>query len=237
MQGPQSKTEPTAATLVGMKRLLTLIASSTILLFSNACNMLKPAPTPPYESVIVVEGDQGQYLEGATVTFKTKVVGKSDASGRINLRLRGAEGHVFALNVKCPDGYTQPKKPVTVVLRRLAGDSKAEYRVSCPRAMRRVVVAVRADKGPNLPVVYLGRKVATTDGLGVAHVALDVTPNQSILLKLDTSERKRLRPENPTNSFEVKNADELFVFDQTFTVERPKRVYRRRSKPTGPQPI
>ncbi|MEZ4220824.1 MAG: hypothetical protein R3B13_07815 [Polyangiaceae bacterium] len=203
-----------------------------------SCNLLRPPPTPSYESLIVVEGDPGQPLAGATVQYNKKVVGQSDASGHVNLKLHGAEGHVISLGVTCPDGFQQPAKPVSVVLRRLAGGAKAEYRVSCPRAMRRVVIAVRATNGPNLPVVYLGREVTNTDANGIAHVALSVPPNQGISLKLDTSANERLSPKSPTNSFDVKNEDALFVLNQDFKVERPRRVYTR-SKPTntGPTPL
>ena len=60
--------------------------------------------------------------------------------------------------------------------------------------MRRVVVAVRAENGPNLPVTYLGRAVGRTDASGAAHVLLAMHPGDQFSLGLDTSGNKRIPP-------------------------------------------
>ena len=110
--------------------------------------------------------------------------------------------------------------------------------MDCPKSSRAVVVAVRADSGPNLAVMYLGREVARTDVSGAAHVFLEVPPNQvfQLAISTDTDGAKDLRPQSPTATFEVKQADDVFVFDQKFKVER-KKVRGGRAKPKGPTPL
>jgi len=116
---------------------------------------------------------------------------------------------------------------------------RPEYTVDCPKAARTIVVAVRADSGPNLPVMFLNREVARTDVSGAAHVLLEVPPNQMFSLQLSTAadDAKDLRPQNPTATFEVKQEDAVFVFDQKFKQERKKIISRGKPKPTGPTPL
>lgn len=202
------------------------------------CNLLRPPPAPSFALAIVVDGDPGEALEGATVTYKGKTVGVTDKTGKVQIRLKGPEGQVFALGVQCPEGHQSPTEPVAVTLRRIAErDATPEYKVSCPRAMRKVVVAVRAERGADLPVVYLGKELTRTDQSGAAHIVLDVPPNQAFQLKLNTDSNSRLLPQNPTTTFEVKDADEVFVFDPQFKLEKPKYRYRGPSRPKGPTPI
>jgi len=56
--------------------------------------------------------------------------------------------------------------------------------------MRRVVVAVRAENGPNLPVMYLDRAVTRTDAGGAASFALEVPPGSQFTVALNTIERR-----------------------------------------------
>jgi hypothetical protein len=156
--------------------------------------------------------------------------------GTIQFKLTGTEGQVFDLTVKCPEGHESPKQPVPVTLRKLA-DPKAvpEYLASCQPSLRTVVVAIRADNGPNLPVMYKGSKLATTDASGSAHLLLKVRPNQSLQVKLDTSEAKDLLPESPVQAFEVKHEDDVWVLDQPFHFQKKKRTYVPRGpRNTGP---
>ncbi len=217
---------------------LTLAAIS--LTTVSACNLLKPPPPKPFEAQVRVFSDPGQPLKGAEVYYKQKRVGVSDEAGVVNFRLKGAEGQVYDLSVKCPVGFQTPAKPLSVTLRKMApGSAKPEYQVDCPPVTRHIVVAVRAESGPNLPVMYLGKEIVRTDQSGAAHLLLNVPPNQSFRLQLGTDgeDAKDLRPQNPSASFEVKSEDAVLIFDQQFKVER-KRVYRRAAaKPTGPRPL
>jgi hypothetical protein len=213
-------------------------ASLGALLLTTGCNLLKPPPPPTFQATIRVEGDPGQPLAGTQVLYKNKQIGMTDATGLVTFKLKGNDGQVFDLMVKCPPGYESPTKPLSVTLRKLT-DPKAqpEYSVKCPPTLRTIVVAVRAANGPNLPVVYLGRPRTKTDQSGAAHLVLQVPPNQPVQLKLDTAEYKDLRPESPSQSLQVKDADEVIVLDQEFKVEKKvvPRAYVKKS--SGPKPI
>jgi hypothetical protein len=207
-----------------------------LLLAGSACNLLESPPPPSFAAIVRVESDPGRPLAGAEVLYKTKLIGTSDPSGVVQFKLTGGEGQTFDLTVKCPEGH-EAAKGVAVTLRKLA-DPKAipEYKVSCKPSLRTVVVAVRAENGPNLPVIYKGSVRARTDASGAAHLVIPSRANQSISIKLDTAEAKDLRPESPVTTFEVKESDELYVLDQSFKVER-KRVYVGRPRPSGPRPL
>lgn len=220
-----------------MLRAVCLLAVSSLSL--AGCKWLEPPPPPSFEVRIRVFGDPTMPMKGARVTYKGKEVGVTNDAGTVDFKLTGAEGQIYELMVKCPDGFTSPPKAIAVALRRLAESARPEYRADCPPSLRKVVVAVRADNGKDLPVMHLGREVARTDESGAAHVLLTVPPNQLVQLKLSTDDpaAKDLRPQNPIASFEVKDRDEVLVFDQKFKVERKVIRYRAKAKPTGPRPL
>ncbi len=197
----------------------------SIVLAAPACKALEPIPPPPLEVLIRVTGDPGQPIKDATVTFNGQKVSQSGPDGVAQLKLSGKDGEVFEVSVACPEGYLSPSRPVQVVLKRLAdATKKPEYAVSCPPSQRTVIVAVRADNGSNLPVLYLGREVARTDAAGAAHVMLKLKPDEQFDLVLGTGDNDRLRPQNPFASFVVKERDEVFTFDQRFELEKKKAV-------------
>ncbi len=176
------------------------VTTGLVALSLLGCDLLKPPPPKPFEARVKVYGDPGQPLKGAEVWYKQKKIGVTDDSGVVNFRLKGAEGEVYDLTLKCPTGFQSPGKPVSVTLRKTTDPSqRPEYQVDCPKATRAVVVAVRADSGANLPVMYLGREVARTDVSGAAHVLLDLPPNQMFQLSISTEGdgAKNLRPQNP----------------------------------------
>ncbi|HEY1692536.1 MAG TPA: hypothetical protein VGG39_10265 [Polyangiaceae bacterium] len=196
-------------------------------------------PPPPLVVKVLVESDPGVPVTGATVQSGGRVVGTTGPTGATELTLRGEEGQSFDLTVQCPDGYKSPFTPVTVALRRLADPSKVPvYEVSCPPTTRTVVVAIAADRGPNLPVLYLGREVARTDASGAADVLLRVTPGEQVSLTIATTEKgaEALRPQSPVATFNVKDQDDVFVFATRFSVEA-KRAPRVFAAPKGPTRI
>lgn len=175
-----------------------------------------------------VESDPGLPVAGATVWRAQKPVATTGPDGRAMLSLPGADGELADVTVQCPETLVSPPKPLSVRLARLADPNRVpEYQVACPPRVRRVVVAVRADNGPNLPVVYLNRTVARTDASGAAHFALEAAPGTQLQVTLDTTEKgnERLRPQSPMRPFTVAQADEILLFEQRFEVEK-KPVYR-----------
>jgi hypothetical protein len=192
-----------------------------------ACDAFKPLAPPPQEIIVHVSGDPGRPLKDAALLYNGQKVAATGDDGIGKLKLTGKDGEGFDITVTCPEGFQSPSKPISVILRRLADPSKVpEYEVACPPTARTVVVAVRAEGGVNLPVMYLGREVGRTDGSGSAHVLLKLKPDEPFDLVLGTTEKgnERLRPQNPFASFVVKDHDDVFVFDQKFEQEKKKVV-------------
>lgn len=209
---------------------------------ASACKQLEEPPPPPFQVAVTVEADKGVPLPGAVVQRNAKEIGKTDGTGKAILTFRGEDGDQIDVYVKCPEGFDSPTKPTTVALHRIA-DSKrfAEYPVLCPPAERKVVVALRAEGGPNLPVRYLGRDIARTDASGAATFLLNAKPNEHLEFQIDTTEKgnEMLRPQNPALSLVVDNKDNYYALDQPFQKQKVSVVYtsRPRPQPIGPTPL
>lgn len=223
-----------------MRPYLPLLATAVVSI--TACGKLEEPPPPPFQVSVLVEADQGVPIPGAVVQRNNQEIGKTDGNGKAILTFHGEEGDQIDVWVKCPDNFDSPTKPVTVALRRLADPQKlAEYPVKCPPAEREVVVALLADNGPNLPVKYLGRDVARTDGSGAATFMLKAKPGDHMEFMLDTSakENEKLRPQSPSVSIVVDNKDAFYALEQPFQKEKTKIVYvaPHRPQPIGPTPL
>lgn len=192
-------------------------------LVGGGCKDLDPPPPPPFQIYIKVESDPGKAVQGAIIARSNKTLATTGEDGRGMLTLIGAEGETTDVNVRCPDFYTSPTKPTTLRLTRFAERSKIpEYAVSCPPMRRRVVVAVKADNGANLPVIYLNRIITRTDVSGAAHFALEVAPGAQFQVALDTAEQPRLKPTSPSKPFTVGQNDDILVWEQKFDVEKTR---------------
>lgn len=181
----------------------------------------RSAPTPfPFR--IVVEGDPGRPIASAKVLRDTKEIASTDAQGIAKVDLRGADGDVIDVDVRCPDAYRSPPKALPLRHARVSSGRVPEIKVACPPTTRRVVVAVRADHGPNLPVRYLDQVVARTDASGAATFAVDVAAGAQFTVALDTTEpgAERLRPQNPSRPFVANGEEGLLLMDQRFTLEK-----------------
>jgi hypothetical protein len=195
-----------------------------------------------YRFSLHIEAEPGTPLAGALVTQGEQLLGESDAAGGVAIEARATEGRVLAVRVSCPDGYRSPAEPISIVLRRIAeSDRSPEYLARCEPSLRSLVVAVRADAGIPLPVLYLGREVARTDRAGAAHVLLESLPEDGFELTLDTSALPGLRPQNPSARFVVAEHDDVLVFSQKFqlpprrtpTPARTPHIVRLGGRPAG----
>jgi hypothetical protein len=183
---------------------------------------LDPPKPAPFTVAFAVEGDPGHPIAKAVVTRNDKTVATTGTDGRAELTLDGADGETVDASVKCPDGFTSPPRPVSIRLAR-TGDGKAPvFKVACPPTQRHVVVAVKAENGPNLPVLYLGKVITHTDESGAAHFAIEAPPGDQFQVVLDTGDNKRISPASPSRPFTVGATDDIFVFEQKFEVEKKK---------------
>lgn len=206
-----------------------------------SCQAVEPPPPPPQIVGVRVFSDPGHPIVDAVLVFNGREVAKTREDGLGQIKLNGRDGDVFQVIVRCPKGFDSPLQPIQVRLQRLADPKQfPEFDAKCPPSSRRVVVAVRAENGPNLPVVYLGREVAKTDDSGAAHVFLELKSGEQFDLTLNTAgeENAELKPQNPVASFSVAQQDDVFLFDQKFKV--PEKAVIRWSgpkEPTGPVKI
>lgn len=185
------------------------------------CKDFDPPPTPPFRVYVKVESDPSKPVEGATVARGTKTLATTDAEGRALLTIAGSEGESVDVAVKCPDQFQSPLKSTSIRLTRFADPKRVpEYAVACPPTKRRVVVAIKAENGANLPVRYLNQTIARTDASGAAHVLLEVPPGSQFQIGLDTSDNPRMKPPSPTRPFTVGQSDDILLFEQKFDVER-----------------
>ncbi|MBX3189241.1 MAG: hypothetical protein KF819_19615 [Labilithrix sp.] len=204
-------------------RIALALAAAAAALAASGCKDLEPPAAPPFQIFVRVDSDPGRPVPGATVSRNNKTLATTGPDGRAMLTLQGAEGETTDVSIKCPDAFTSPTKPTSIRLTRFADKTKVpEYTLSCPPTLRRVVVAVKADNGPNLPVVYLNKVITRTDLSGAAHFALEVAPGAQFQVTLDTGENSRLKPPSPTKPFTVGQHDEILLFEQRFELERQK---------------
>ena len=214
------------------------VALCTALATASSCKSFEPPPPAPFQIFVRVESDPGRAVPGAVVTRNDKALAATGADGRALLTLPGAEGEITDVTVKCPASFQSPAKPVSLKLTRLADKTKIpEYSVACPPTLRHVVVAVKAENGPNVPVVYLNRAMTRTDASGAAHFALEAAPGTQVLVTLDTTEQGRLKPPNPSKPFTIGQTDDILVFEQKFDVEKPSAPRVFVPRPSVPKPL
>jgi hypothetical protein len=204
---------------------------------ATGCSTAGSTPSShTFEVVIEVHGDPGEAVADAELRLDGKAVGRTDASGRVGLRIVGPEGQSAALLLSCPEGYAATGEPITVALRRLADPGlRPRLLARCAPTVRSVVIAVRAAGAADLPVRYLGEELVRTDRSGAAHALLRVAPGERLELQLDTTAQPDLRPRNPTAVFDIPDEDVILLFAESFTREpKPRRAV---VKPKGPTRI
>jgi hypothetical protein len=178
---------------------------------------------------------------GARLVIGGRPVKQTDAQGVAQLLLPGNDGTQYQVTVQCPPGTTGPASPITVTLRTLElADQAAAQRgivqsVQCTPNERTLGVVVRTEGQSNIPIFWQNREVARTDQGGVAHLTFRVKPQTSVQLELRTTELPNLRPENPRQTFQVADADDIQTWDQTFQVQAPQPSVVRR--PRRPAPV
>jgi hypothetical protein len=228
-----------------MKGLARLVGLGLVTVLASTGCAAKDAEDPSklaFSAEVVVTSDPGQGVAGVQLTSGGRPLASTDAEGHARVELHGSEGDSAEIAVTCPAAFQSPAEPIVVSLRRLSADSHAPSFVArCAPLTRTVVVGIRTENGPNLPVLYLGKEVGRTDAWGAAHVVLTVKASEQVTLALDTKsgadKRPKLRPENPTLTFVAKDKDDFVVLEQKFEVERAAVVRARAPQRGGPTRI
>jgi hypothetical protein len=178
-------------------------------------------------------------MPGAQILLRDRELGITDATGAFRMQTPGVEGTAVELTVRCPNGFTSPQQPVTLVLRsmvtldRAQQGTGAETTTECPPSQRIAAVVVRTPNRANLPILYNGHEITRTDLQGVAHMIFRVAPGESIPLRIDTTAQPTLRPQNPQLVVSTRGGDDVYVASQSFDEEIPRAVRR----PSGPRAV
>jgi hypothetical protein len=174
-----------------------------------------------YPVQIVAFGDANKPLAGVELLLGKRTVGTTDAAGSLKLSLKGNEGDVVNLSVKCPESFASPEGSLSVGLRHFAeGSPPPRFETRCIPLVHSFVVGIRTENGANLPILRLDKTIGKTDDFGVAHLLVQAAPHDQVALTLDTTDFPMLRPQKPTLSFAAPDHDELVLLEQKFTVLR-----------------
>lgn len=192
----------------------------------------KPVPTLPKIS-IRASTTRGAPVTGAEVMMAGVVLARSDAAGAAKVDVGGSEGDTFELQVRCPSPLKSPAAPLVIRRLEIAGGD-VEHAVKCEETRRTLVVVVRAEGGPDLPILYLGKEIGRTDASGAAHVRLDtdIKDRVELILGTDGAQMAGAHPQNPSATFEPADHDE--VKEMSVTFKRDAKPKPHRVAPKGP---
>lgn len=198
-----------------------------------------------YPVIFQAHEPSGKPVSGVGITVNARSAGRTDAEGSLRVSLKGREGGQAKLQADCPEGYLDPIDLQPIVLRKVLKvavrpDPQAiEIAVTCKPAKTKAVVVVRADGEEDMPVLVDGSEVARTNSEGVAHLIVNMAPGTEFQVKLSTTHKPRLRPQEPSQTFAMQDIENVLVFDQKFEMAESKRRSRRsrrssKSKPGAP---
>lgn len=196
-----------------------------------ACGAEPPPPQHPVS--FYLEADPGDELAGVEVFANGQSIGVSGDTGMLQALLTGTDGAAFEISWTCPEGHRAPEGTQSLRLREFQQlDPEAESGLSmtlgCPPTNRSAAFVVRTNGQANIPVLVNGEEIARTGPSGVAHVVLDAEPGTAFRVQLATVDQALLRPQNPSQTYTLGDADDVFVMNQDFeSAEPPRRVRRR----------
>jgi len=196
-------------------------------------------PPPPIEVHVVVVDEEKEPIKGAElVTPNGGILATTDARDRAVVLHAGRVGAASSIQVRCPVGFRSPSEPLVIRRMQAVVSVPPEYAAKCNHLRHKLVIAIRAEGGSDLPVLHLGREVARTDASGSAHVLVDGNVRDRVELVLSTAgpENSRLHPQNPSGVFDVAEHDDIAVFDVKFTRDAPPPLPRRIRR-LGPRPM
>lgn len=196
----------------------------------------KTAATPPLRVTVNVVSSRGAPVEGAEILLHGQVLGRSAADGRAVVEIAGGhEGDSFPLDVHCPGALRSPAEPLVVRQLAIAGGN-VEHTAKCEETRRILTVVVRAENGPNLPILRLDHEIGRTDGSGAATIRIDCDVHERVELVLGTKgvpEMADAHPQDPPAVFPPEETDAIHEFSVTFTKDAKRKPQK--AAPKGPQ--
>jgi hypothetical protein len=203
---------------------------------ASACARSEP-PVPLAELPIVLRAStpEGAVVSGLRAWADGRELGSTRGDGVLSASLRGHEGQRIALSFACPPGQRTLDAQREVALRRMqaiaSGAAALTISVACEPIERVAALVVRA-RGPRshgLPVLVGGEVVAHTAHDGTAHLLIPTRAHSTLRVTIDTKAAPALRPISPVQTFEVRDADRLLLFDQRFALDTRTPVARQPS--------
>ena len=215
--------------------------ASCLCIVMSVLGCSEPPPVPVHGVTFIATADD-EPLAGVQVRLGDRVLGATNEEGELGVTLRGKDGNSIVYAVTCPVGHRTPTDLTPLILRSfkpLPGvkNRGIEIKLNCPPSERHASIIVRATGGANLPVMMLGREVGRTDANGIAHVLFTASPNTTFRITVDTSSNEFLRPTSPTQEFLLGDADDIFLFDQTFVEQKPEVIHHRTGPKHGPSKL
>lgn len=214
---------------------MNLRASACALLLFSTIGCSSKTTDDRFEiSLRAISDDMTPLADVAFATGKSNL-GRTSNSGVVNVRLRGTEGQTLPVTVTCPGGYESSGElsPLRLARTRRVGQTLAQpltVEATCIRKLRDVVLVVRAENASNLAVHVDGKPAATTTD-GTAHLLLQLDRDvRQVSVTLDTTDQPKLRPQNPSRTFDLHGKDTVLVMDQSFTAS-PKPQHRNSRAP------
>lgn len=195
------------------------------LLATAACGS-KPSQDRFDLSLRATSDDSTPLNNVAFETGKSKL-GATDASGALTVRLRGVEGQTLPITFTCPDGYEAAGGARSLRLTHTRGVTEGSSQpltldATCIRILRQVVVVVRSENATDLPVLIDGKTTAIAAD-GTAHLLLALDRDvRAVTVALDTSTQPKLRPQNPSRTFDLHGKDAVLVMAQSFSSTKPR---------------
>jgi hypothetical protein len=203
---------------------------------ASACaRSAQPLPLTELPIVLRASTPDGAVVAGLRAWADGRELGSTRGDGVLNATLRGREGQRVALSFACPPGQRTLDAQRELALRRMQpvarGAAALTIAVACQPIERVAALVVRA-RGPRrhgLPVLVGGEVVAHTAHDGTAHLLIPTRAHSTLRVTIDTKAAPALRPISPVQTFEVRDADRLLLFDQRFALDARTPVARQPS--------
>lgn len=170
---------------------------------------------------IQVTDDDARPLAGVPIELDGISATKTGTDGSARISLAPTGPARARIGVACPTGSREvaPRH----VLRALAGDAaRLELTFLCRPALRTLAVVLRAPGGAGLWLRADGEPLGRVAADGTLHATLERAPESELRLLLDTGDRP-VSPRNPVHQVRVADRDELVVFDQPLSTQKPHR--------------
>lgn len=232
-RAPTTRSRPRSPLALSVLRALIALLASTS---AAACTRSEqPVPLSSFAIVLRATTPDGSAVSGLRAWADGRELGSTHGDGSLNATVRGRQGQRVALTFACPAGHRTLEAQRELWLRRaqpIAHPAAAlALTVRCQPIERLAALVVRArgSRSGGLPVLVRGEVIGQTAPDGTAHLLIPTRAQSALRVTIDTSTVPALRPASPVQTFEVRDADRLLLFEQRFAMEARAPILRQRA--------